>query len=63
MPVVEIVRFRLAADTDEREFLDENANVERDYISAQPGVIDRETATSTEKRESSMCAARSGTAG
>ena len=46
MAVVEIVRFRLAAGTDEQTFLQENDRVQRDYIPHQSGYISRETARS-----------------
>ena|SRR5947209_3569324 len=43
MAVIETVRFRLADDADEQEFLRENANLEREYILQQPGGLSRET--------------------
>jgi heme-degrading monooxygenase HmoA len=44
MSVIEVVRFRLAAGTDEKTFLAADRVAEEQYISRQPGFAGRETA-------------------
>ena len=43
---IEIVRFRLKADTDRDQFLAQNKNIEQNVIMKMPGIVTRETAQS-----------------